>query len=124
MVHCMAINCTNSHRKCKGLDKKIIFHRIPKDKNLRKKWINAIKRKDPPMTDKSSVCSEHFLESDYERDLKSELLGLPDKRKLKPGAFPSVIKQFEKPISEKRERETEARASRLEKRRKKDVSEV
>ena len=57
-----------------------------------KKLIIAIKGKDPPMTDKSSVCSEHILE----RYLKSELLGLPDPQKLKT-AFPSMIKQFEKP---------------------------
>ena len=31
MVHFMAMNCTNSHQKCKGWDKKITFHRIPKD---------------------------------------------------------------------------------------------
>ena len=34
---------------------KITFHRIPRDMNLRKKWIIAIKGKDPAMTDKSSV---------------------------------------------------------------------
>ena len=73
--------------------KKITFHRIPKDMNFRRKWIIANKRKGLPMADKSSVCSEHFLE----RELKRELLGLPDPTKLKPGAFPSMIKQFEKP---------------------------
>ena len=45
---------------------------------MRKKWIIAIKGKDPPITDKSSVCSVHILE----RYLKSELLGLPDPQKL------------------------------------------
>ena len=77
MVHCLAINCTNYSSKCKGWDKKIKFHQIPKDINLRKKWITAIKTKDPPLTDKSCVCSDHFLESDYKRDLKAELLGTP-----------------------------------------------
>ena len=31
MVHCMAINYTNHHQKCKGWDKTITFHRISKN---------------------------------------------------------------------------------------------
>ena len=30
------------------------------------------------MTDKLSVCSEHFLGRDHKRDLRSGLLGIPD----------------------------------------------
>ena len=32
------------------------------------------------MTDNYSVCPEHFLESDYERELKGGLLRIPDAR--------------------------------------------
>ena len=97
MVHCLAINCTNSHRKGKPLPKGIRIHNIPKDPGLRKRWHTAIKRKDPPITNKSGVCSEHFVESDYERDLKAELMGTPNRMRLKSDAVPSVIKFFEKP---------------------------
>ena len=34
------------------------------------------------------LCAEHFEESDFERDLKAELLGLNRKRKLKKDAVP------------------------------------
>ena len=45
------------------------------------------------MTDKSSECLKHFLK----RYIKSEVFGLPDPQKLKQGAFPLMIKRFEKP---------------------------
>ena len=78
MVTCIAINCTNATRNGhKGADKQIKFHIIPKDIHLRKKWITSIKRKNPPLTDKSAVCSAHFLDSDYLRDMRAELLGIP-----------------------------------------------
>ena len=94
MVHCLAINCTNSHRKGKPLPKGIRIHNIPKDPGLRKRWNTAIKRKDPPITNKSGVCSEHFVESDYERDLKAELMGTPNRMRLISDAVPSVINFF------------------------------
>ena len=56
MVTCIAINCTNTTKNGhKGGDKQIKFHTIPKDIHLRKKWITSIKRKDPPLTDKSAA---------------------------------------------------------------------
>jgi hypothetical protein len=39
--------------------------------------------------DSSCVCSNHFVDEDYDRDLRNELLGLPQKRKLKKEAVPS-----------------------------------
>ncbi|KAG8293468.1 hypothetical protein J6590_016427 [Homalodisca vitripennis] len=35
------------------------------------------------------ICSENFLESDYERHFISELLGLPPRRKLKESSLPT-----------------------------------
>ena len=60
MVHCMAIDCTNPDRKRKGYKDNISLN--SKGYVFDKKWIIAIKGKDPPLTDKSSVSSEHILE--------------------------------------------------------------
>ena len=71
-------------------DETVIYHRFPKNKEARKKWIFACKRDDKnlnPCT--ASVCSNHFLAADYERDLRNELLGLPVRKKLNRDAIPS-----------------------------------
>ena len=36
------------------------------------------------------ICSSHFKEEDYERDLKNELLNLPTQKRLKSTAFPTL----------------------------------
>ena len=69
----------------------ITYHRFPQDPETRKKWVQACKRKDGllnPLT--AHVCSSHFQPSDYERDLKNELLGLPVRNLLKKSAVPSL----------------------------------
>lgn len=66
-----------------------IFHRFPRDKEVRLKWINACNRLDALNPDTGRVCSEHFKESDYVRYLKNELLNLPLKRILKADAGPT-----------------------------------
>ncbi len=42
------------------LNRELSFYRIPKDKVLKVKWINAIKRKDFISSDSHRVCSKHF----------------------------------------------------------------
>jgi len=69
----------------------ISYHRFPKDPNLRQKWINACLRKDAFRPDFAQVCSQHFIDDDFDRDLRNELLGLPTKRKLKASAIPSQM---------------------------------
>jgi hypothetical protein len=71
-------------------DDSILYHRFPKNKELRKKWIVACKREDQFNPSTSTVCSNHFLPTDYERDLRNELLGLPVKKRLRKDAFPTV----------------------------------
>jgi hypothetical protein len=71
-------------------DRDIIYHVFPKDKSLEKEWIVKSKRNDSFSPRFASICSNHFLPSDYERDLKSELMGLPTKKKLKTDAIPSL----------------------------------
>jgi hypothetical protein len=62
----------------KGQD--IIFHSFPKPKDMvsqtmRNEWINRCKREDKLNPETSRICSKHFVETDYERDLQNELLG-------------------------------------------------
>ena len=89
MVCCAIAGCSNHDRHMKELN--YIFHSFPRSKENRSKWIIACKRADSFNAEKSRVCSHHFDESDYERDLKGELLGLPLKRVLKPDAVPHLF---------------------------------
>lgn len=61
----------------------LIYYRFPNDPNLRRRWILATKRKDFIPSKNSSLCSDHFEESDF------EIGGL--RRQLKPGVIPSLF---------------------------------
>lgn len=88
MVCCAIGGCTNHGRHQKELG--ILFHRFPKNAEIRLRWINACKRSDQFNSDIARVCSAHFDESDYIRDLQNELLSLPLRRKLKLDAIPHL----------------------------------
>ena len=47
MVHCVAVNCNNNTYK-KGQNTGVSFYRLPKDKNLKEKWLINLKRENPP----------------------------------------------------------------------------
>lgn len=53
-------------------------------------WVVKCKRADKINTEHARVCSIHFREEDFERDLKNELLGLPLRRILRKDAIPSI----------------------------------
>ncbi|KAG5876481.1 hypothetical protein JTB14_011091 [Gonioctena quinquepunctata] len=55
-----------------------------------KEWKLRCRRADKFNVETSSICADHFTSNDYERDLKSELLGLPLKKILKKNAVPTV----------------------------------
>ena len=62
--HCCVPLCTNRRNKSHGVS----FHTFPRDAELRKKWISAIKIDEGPdfaITQHTVVCSAHFLRSDY-----------------------------------------------------------
>jgi hypothetical protein len=88
MTTCAVQEC-RSLRVAEG--RPVIFHSFPKDRNLIKVWKTKCRRKDPVNEKYARVCSRHFKEDDYQRDLKHELLNLPLRRKLKPDAIPSVF---------------------------------
>ena len=56
-----------------------------------KEWERKCRRGDSWNPKTSFICSNHFREDDFVRDLKSELLGYnPKIRYLKPEAIPSL----------------------------------
>lgn len=73
------------------LPKDASYHRFPKAEPLSKAWLNACRRKDFVNVKTAYVCSEHFQEQDFERDLRGELMNLPSRRMLKRGWSLSAI---------------------------------
>ena len=68
MVGCSAINCSN-----KTGDPNISFHRLPNKTeklNLRKKWLQKMRREDISTGQNVVLCSAHFFPEDFQRDLK------------------------------------------------------
>ncbi|GBO19128.1 Transposable element P transposase, partial [Araneus ventricosus] len=88
MSTCAVATCPNYHRKTKG--KGVIYHIFPVCPNWSKIWISKCKRQDHINVKYARICSDHFRPSDYMDDMKNRLLGLNQKKILKPDAVPSV----------------------------------
>src|SRR6218665_2540380 len=71
--NCAVASCKNTWRT--GATKSLSFHKFPKDDRLVKVWISRCCRKDPFNARTSVICSEHFEDDQFIRDLKKELLG-------------------------------------------------
>lgn len=69
---CCAYNCKN-RQVAEIKNKGVTFHRIPKDKKIRKLWVQALHRIDPltkkpwQPTKYSYICSQHFRSEDFDR---------------------------------------------------------
>ena len=88
MVNCCVPGCTNySAKTSKTAD--ISYHKFPSDKQRRKTWLERIRRSNMPPMQYSYVCSEHFLPSCFEVNLRSQITGQKCKRRLKEDAVPS-----------------------------------
>ena len=70
MPNCAAFGCTNRSSEKPSL----LFRQIPsgtRDKQLRTRWLNNIKRDgELPKNNSFYICSEHFEDECFERDLK------------------------------------------------------
>ncbi|KAH9368597.1 hypothetical protein HPB48_004052 [Haemaphysalis longicornis] len=86
MPYCCVPRCKSwSGRKETGVS----FHEIPSDQELREKWLKVISRDNwtPNSTScYSTVCSRHFVPSDYKEGCST--------RRLKKGAVPSVFQEY------------------------------
>ena len=58
----------------KNRDKDVSFYNLPKDKNLRKKWLTNIKRENIPKNPK--ICHQHFEDSCFKMDLEVNIFPL------------------------------------------------
>ncbi|XP_050514652.1 uncharacterized protein LOC126889942 isoform X1 [Diabrotica virgifera virgifera] len=85
MPQCAVVGCNSTHRKTKGGS--IRYHRFPGDSKTRASWIQACgKHLNNCAT--ARICSRHFDDESYERDVQHEILGLPSRCRLKKGAVP------------------------------------
>ena len=96
MAWCAAVYCNNTSRK----NKEKSFFLMPKDVNLSKIWKKAINRTELP--NKAYLCSDHFDEKYFDKswELQNKLYykDRPIKRKLVPGAIPSIFPHKPKPV--------------------------
>ena len=67
MPWCIAVDC-NSNIFKSNRDKNVSFYGLPKDENLKKRWLQNIKRENLPKDKK--ICHLHFEEHCFKRDLK------------------------------------------------------
>uniref|UniRef100_A0A6P7GZB7 Uncharacterized protein LOC114344850 n=1 Tax=Diabrotica virgifera virgifera TaxID=50390 RepID=A0A6P7GZB7_DIAVI len=90
-MRCAVAGCLSDNQKKNG-DKSVRFHGFSKDLALEKLWVITCCREDKFNTKTSRICSKHFKQEDFERNLQHELLQYESKKgpKLKSDAFPSL----------------------------------
>jgi hypothetical protein len=96
VCNCAVADCTNWGQNVGLGDVVISYHRFPKDDTLRSVWITRCCRKDRLNPKTATICSVHFAESCFERDLRHELLGLPIRRMLRSDAVPTEHLPYKK----------------------------
>lgn len=82
-MRCVVKGCPNKFTKTKG----VAYHTIPKDEERRKLWL--LNCDEDVNLSSARICSKHFNECDYHRDLQAELLGTTPKNLLTSIAIPS-----------------------------------
>ena len=102
MVHCCVPGCINHSSKTTNIS----YHRIPNDIGLQKAWFARIRRDNLPPLQNCYVCSPHFADDCYERDLKAQSMPeLKVRRRLKsvsmrkPGRTRQEVIRLKSPIS-------------------------
>ncbi|CAG9771664.1 unnamed protein product [Ceutorhynchus assimilis] len=86
-IYCAVAYCNNHH--IRKADKNYSFFTFPKDQEYRRLWIEKCQRSGEWTPENSRICSEHFTEDDFVRNLQAEFLKVKAKRKLKSTAIPS-----------------------------------
>ena len=86
MPNCCVPGCTNRPER----NEKVGFHRIPKDITIRNAWIARLRRENLN-PESSRVCSDHFTEDCFEKNLTEQVTGERKKKVLKKDAIPSVF---------------------------------
>ena len=87
--YCLVPDCKNK------AGNGVTIHTVPKCPKEAQVWMAAVKRDEKVNTKNCGVCSNHFTQEDYERDIKYELMNpgrepsMNSRKKLKMGAIPS-----------------------------------
>ncbi|XP_065219890.1 uncharacterized protein LOC135845326 isoform X2 [Planococcus citri] len=105
---CSVASCKNTGRTKTMIRPELKFHRFPKDPDMRREWVRKCGRKERFNPDTGTVCSDHFIPEDYQRDLRAELLGLgDDKKRLLPDAVPhkNLPPEIQRKVRKRRDRE-------------------
>ncbi|KAJ8981363.1 hypothetical protein NQ317_000230 [Molorchus minor] len=87
---CAVILCNNNYEDIKKNGLNISFHAFPRNEETRNKWIKACRRGDKWNPKTSVICSMHFDNDDFDKDLKA-LLNIKTRRRLKPFAVPTKL---------------------------------
>ena len=85
MVNCCVPGCVNYSAKSNGIS----YHKVPRDTQRRKAWLERIRRTNMPPLENCYVCSEHFSAESFEVNLRAQITGVKCKRRLKEDAVPS-----------------------------------
>ncbi|KAK0089888.1 hypothetical protein PV325_004911 [Microctonus aethiopoides] len=94
MPQCAVATCRNSHRRTRG--RRIRYHRFPQIPEVRARWVRACGRAplsngDIPFNIQTArICSLHFTNDSYEKDMEHLVLGLPVRSRLRRGAVPTI----------------------------------
>ncbi|XP_024941769.1 uncharacterized protein LOC107268797 isoform X3 [Cephus cinctus] len=94
MPQCAVATCRNSHRRTRG--RRIRYHRFPQIPEVRSRWVRACGRVplsngDAPFNIQTArICSLHFTNDSYEKDMEHLVLGLPVRSRLRRGAVPTI----------------------------------
>ena len=95
MVHCVAINCQSSTDKGKRKEG-ISFHKFPWDRPaVLSTWVHNVRRQGwYPKKSSSQLCSVHFKEDCFIKDVQGQIMGedfTSKRKKLKIDAVPTVF---------------------------------
>ena len=85
MVNCCVPGCVNYSAKSNGIS----YHKVPRDSQRRKAWLERIRRTNMPPLENCYVCSEHFSAESFEVNLRAQITGVKCKGRLKEDAVPS-----------------------------------
>ena len=105
MPMCMVPGCGNYLREVHQLHpgRNESYHRLPVDIEKRKEWLRVINNShydvntQPNVLEGLRVCSLHFTEDDYNRNVQADLFGFggSSKRTLKRSAVPTLFERDE-----------------------------
>lgn len=85
---CVAAGCSNTPSD------RVSLFKFPKERALRAQWEKQVQRTRAQWkaTENSFLCSEHFTEDSFEVDSAlASTFGMKKRRRLKPGAVPSIF---------------------------------